>query len=156
MTMKNTALLALALFPLAAWANNSAEQLRCLAMSDSTARLACYDAAAIAIRDAKPVAAAPVAAAVAVSAVPTPATPDFGRKPTPAKQLDSHIPGKFEGWNPGGSVRLANGQVWRFVEGSRSFPALSDPKVTITPGFLGSFFIKIEGLGFETRVERVQ
>jgi len=154
------ALLALTLVAPAAYAAD-ADQLRCLRIADNVARLACYDAAAIAIRDAKP---APAPAALAPApASPNPATvaavQNFGRSAPAAvpDQLDSQIPGKFGGWTNGANIRLANGQVWKIVErGTELSAPLIDPKVTIKPGFMGSYFMAIEGLSFQLKVKRVQ
>lgn len=156
-------LLALSLAAPAAFAFAAdAEQLRCLGIADNVARLACYDAAAVAIRDAKPKAAPAAAVLAPAAASPSPAAvavQNFGRS-APAQaldQLDSQIAGKFVSWTNGSNIRLANGQVWKILErGSDLGTPLIDPKVTIKPGFMGSYFMTVEGLSFQLKVRRVQ
>lgn len=146
------ALLALSLVSGAAFAGD-AELLRCLDVSDNVARLGCYDTLARATREAQ---ATPQAKAVAVEQ----ATQNFGRvtplAPPPLEQLVSHIPGTLEGWTRGGRLRLANGQVWQVNDDSANFSPLSNPKVSISPGMLGSFFMSIEGVDFKIKVKRLQ
>lgn len=156
LTLIATATLAAAAGP------GDAEQLRCLGIGDNAARLACYDAAAIAIRDAKPRSApdgAPATTTTAATAPAAAAVQDFGRPAKAAaepEKLESHIPGQFSGWRNGGTIRLANGQIWKVVDEGSSVRPLTDPKVTIRPGFLGSYFMTIEGLSFQVKVKRVQ
>lgn len=138
---------------------------RCRGIADPVARLACYDG----------IATAPAAAPASPRAAPTPATPGTAAPAAPAverfgleqkaareaetRQLDrveSHIPGRFEGWRPNARIRLANGQVWQIVDDS-SMPMLKDnPKVVIRRGIFSNFFMDIEGDNRSPRVKRVQ
>jgi hypothetical protein len=117
---------------------NEAELLRCLTISDSTVRLACYDVVARALQPTERFGkerAAPAAAASAVEAI------------------ESHIPGQFDGWEARALIELANGQVWQVTDNSSGTARLVNPKVKVTRGLLGSFFMSIEG---ESRVPRVR
>jgi len=134
-------------------AGTDAELLRCLALPDTAARLACYDTLANSLRGAP---ATPVAA-------PAPDA-DFGRVSIPKPKaedskpnaMQSRIVGTLAEWRRGQSLTLANGQVWVINDEPANFKPLQDPAVTITPGMLGSYFMKIEGISFQVRVKRVQ
>jgi hypothetical protein len=136
--------------------------LRCRALADGPMRLSCYDA---------------------IPAAPTPAgqaTPSsqgvtaqrfapsreeleqaFGKEP-PALQplrldsLDSHIEGDFDGWVANQQIRLANGQVWRVVDGSDDVLRAHNPKVTLQRGLLGAIFLDIDGAHRRARVQRLK
>ena len=144
--------------------------LRCRAIKDSAARLACYDA--IAVPSAAPAApsaaaqpkagtpsAAPAAAPKAAEAPPTPAQ-QFGMEAkTPAAQLDaieSTIPGMFEGWGPKTVITLANGQSWQISDDSSGYIHKENPKVKIRRAFMGSFVIEFEGSNRIAKVRRVK
>ncbi len=119
---------------------------RCRSVADALARLACYDA--IVVKGAPVPKAAPterfgLEAQLAMAA-------------SPHEQLESRIPGKFEGWESRTEFRLANDQVWAINDGSRAYYQLVDPKVTITRGVLGSFFMKIEGVAQSPKVKRLR
>jgi len=162
-----------ALFLLAATTSALADDagiLRCRAIKDSAARLACYDA--IAVPSAAPAApsaaaqpkagtpsAAPAAAPKAAEAPPTPAQ-QFGMEAkTPATQLDaieSTIPGMFEGWGPKTVITLANGQSWQISDDSSGYIHKENPKVKIRRAFMGSFVIEFEGSNRIAKVRRVK
>ena len=141
--------------------------LRCRAVVDTGARLACSDALAVdaAQRPRMPSSGSPPAtatatatAAAAAAAAASPHT-DFGLQSTPGAELkfvDSHINGRFEGWIPDQQITLANGQVWRIADGSRAFFEGNSPKVRIERGALGSFYMVIAGLNQAPRVRRVK
>lgn len=133
---------------------------RCRAIADATARLACYDALALQPAPAKP-AAAPAKPAAAAPAPDSRATAaQFGledRKPAPVlASIDSHIPGRFDGWGPGATIRLANGQSWQVADGSSGAHWIENPKVRVRRGALGAFYLEIEGTNRSPRVTRVQ
>lgn len=140
----------------------------CRAQVDPMARLACYDAigrpAAPALRD-QAAASIPAPAATPAAAVATPATTalapaDFGlpqvRLPSASEMLESRIAGRFEGWDPGTRLTLANGQVWEVLDTKRVSYDLPSPAVRVKRGMLGSFFIEIDGVTATPRVRRVQ
>lgn len=71
-------------------------------------------------------------------------------------RIESHIPGLFTGWDANSKIRLANGQVWKVVDGSWLHGEWSNPKVTIRRGMMGAFYLDIEGENRSPRVERLQ
>lgn len=129
---------------------------RCRGIADAAARLACYDALPL------PAAGAPPAASRPASPVRESASPSlmerFGletRRPQ-ADRIESHIPGLFTGWDKNSLIRLANGQVWKVVDGSWLHGEWDNPKVTVRRGMLGAFYLDIEGESRAPRVQRVQ
>ena len=159
-----------ALFLLAATTSALADDagiLRCRAIKDSAARLACYDA--IAVPSAAPAAAsqpkagtsaaAPAAAPKAAETPPTPAQ-QFGMEAkTPAAQLEaieSTIPGMFEGWGPNTVITLANGQSWQISDSSSGYIHKENPKVRIRRAFMGSFTLEFEDSSRVAKVRRVK
>ncbi|MGE0356146.1 MAG: hypothetical protein AB7P08_04455 [Burkholderiales bacterium] len=146
----------LLLLPAFALADEAGMQ-RCRAIADATARLACYDA--LAATPAAPRASAP-AAVPAQAAKPTPE--QFGLEQRQVRELqsldaiESTIPGRFDGWSPGASIRLANGQVWQVADGSSGAHWIENPKARVRRGLLGAFYLEIEGTNRSPRVQRVQ
>lgn len=151
------------------------ELLRCRAIADSLARITCYDAITLpraaaarpAVPAAAPATAAPQASTVAsqASAAQTTAATDlsgdFGLPERAAVQalqfIDSALQGQFDGWTPQTKLQLANGQVWEIADGSTGAYALAhNPKVRISRGMLGSFFMAVEGVPQTPRVRRVR
>jgi hypothetical protein len=128
----------------AALADNSA-LLKCRALADTGARLACYDAI-------------PVGAAAPVRNPEK----DFGmeaikqREEQPAA-IESTIAGTFDGWGPNSQIRLANGQVWRIIDGSEAvLPRMTNPKVRIERNLFGTLFLKVEGSNNSAKVRRIK
>lgn len=159
-----------ALFLLAATTSALADDagiLRCRAIKDSAARLACYDAIAVPstapAAAAQPKAGTPAAAAPAApkaaEAPPTPAQ-QFGMEAkTPAAQLEaieSTIPGMFEGWGPNTVITLANGQSWQISDSSSGYIHKENPKVRIRRAFMGSFTLEFEDSSRVAKVRRVK
>ncbi len=149
----------LSLAPAAAFAGPADDAiLGCRAQADTAARLACYDAIQVHARAATPAApAAPLAAAPARSA-----EQDFGmeavrQKEEQPKSIVSTVAGDFDGWGPGSQIRLANGQVWRIIDGSEAvLPRMKNPKVSIERNVFGTLFLKVEGSNNSAKVRRVQ
>jgi hypothetical protein len=140
--------------------------LRCRAIKDSAARLACYDALAIPPAGSPP-AAAPQSKSQAVSpgsstpqAKPQEAVEQFGitqkDREVPLEAIESTIPGRFEGWMPRDNIRLANGQVWQIADDSKGYHDFMNPKVRVRRGALGAYYLEIEGTNRSPRVKRVQ
>jgi hypothetical protein len=128
--------------------------LKCRALSDSASRVSCYDAIAVGATATAP-----------ATALSTPAkTPDqaFGMETVrqqieQPKSIESTISGDFEGWRPGAQIKLANGQVWRVVDGSEQvLPRTSNPKVKIVRNMFGTMFLQVEGTNSSPKVRRVQ
>lgn len=132
-------------------ASDASSILQCRALSDSAARLACYDA----IRVEAPAAPAAVAK-----------TPEQGfgmetMKKQPGQEspnaIESTIAGDFDGWGPGSQIKLANGQVWRVVDGSEAIlPRMHNPKARIERNMFGTLFLHVEGTNNSAKVRRVQ
>ncbi len=132
--------------------------LTCRAIKEANARLACYDGLAIA-----PVATRPVATTMAAApAVAAPTRKEqeqaFGlaAKPSPVTQIESVLPGKFEGWGPNTQFTLANGQVWRVADDSSAVVYGTNLKVTLERGSFGTTFMIIEGTNRSPKVKRLQ
>jgi len=135
---------------------DDAALLKCRALSDTATRVACYDAIPVG-------AAGPATAAAAAAAAPA-RTPEqnFGleavkqREAQPAS-IRSTVVGDFDGWGPGSQIRLANGQVWRIIDGSDAvLPRTKDAAVTIERNVFGTLFLKVDGGNSSAKVRRVQ
>jgi len=117
---------------------SDADLLRCRELPDGPGRLACYNAIQVGR--------APAPAPVAVAAA----------KPQQPDKVTTSIAGVFDGWVPGQKIRLANGDVWKVVDGSEDIVELRDPKVTVERGLLGAIFLDIEGANRSPKVQRVK
>ena len=147
--MKALFVLPLLLASQAALADDGAV-LHCRSLSEAGARLVCYDA---------------IPVARAATPAPT-STPEqrFGMEaakhaePEAPKFIESTIPGKFEGWGPNSEFKLANGQVWRVVDGSSAdmAPPMQDPHVKIVRNIIGTLFLEIDGTNNSPKVRRVR
>jgi hypothetical protein len=127
--------------------------VKCRALPDA-ARLACYDAI--------PVGAARASAAPAPAAAPVRApVQDFGmemkRPADEPKSVESTIVGTFDGWTASSRIKLANGQVWRIIDGSEAvLSPMTNPKVHIARNMFGTLFLTIEGTNHSAKVRRVE
>ena len=133
--------------------------LRCRGIADAVARLACYDALPVTGAEAKPEAKAGQGEARQRDMRAPPE--QFGleeRAPLVGmpEAVESNIPGRFEGWVPNEKIRLANGQVWQVADGSSRAYDVENPKVTITRGSLGAFYLNLAGDNRTVRVRRIQ
>jgi len=132
---------------------------RCRQVTEVLTRLACYDRIDIGAPGAV---ATPTVPAAPVPPPTAPSTANFGL-PAPAPvapveigTLESSISGAFDGWQPQTRIKLANGQVWQVTDGSEGVYDLRDPKVRITRGSFGSYFMHIEGIKQSPKVRRIQ
>ena len=152
--MKQVFVFLLAGAHLCAVAADDAAIQRCRDIRDAAARLACYDTIPLASAPAtpapSPAAAAPAAASFGLESRPTPTAPP------PTVSIDSAIDGPFDGWLPRGQLKLADGQVWEVPDGTQAAYDLKSPKVKITRGVSGSFFVAIEGVAQTPRVRRIK
>jgi hypothetical protein len=124
--------------------------LACRKLAETQARLACYDTIPV---DAGP-AAAPAAAAAPEQRF---GLEQVKRKEEEPRSIESTIEGEFSGWEPGAQIRLANGQVWRVVDGSNAVLApMKNPKVKVTRNLLGTLFLEIEGTNNSPKVRRIR
>lgn len=131
---------------------NDAALLKCRAVSDVAARVACYDA--IPLGAASPAAGAPVAAARAEQNFGMEAVKQREEQP---QSVQSTIVGSFEGWGPGSRIRLANGQVWRVIDGSDAVLApRTDVKVSMERNLFGTIFMRVDGTNASAKVRRVE
>ena len=73
-----------------------------------------------------------------------------------AGPVQSEIRGEFRGWQKGDKIRLENGQVWEVIDGTLAIPPTPLAKITIEPGFMGSWLMKVEGYNASARVRRVR
>lgn len=140
---------------------DDAAMLQCRAIAEVPARVACYDAIPVG-------AAAPLAAPVAAAAAPKPQQREqaFGMATVKAPKsvtseqdnsISSTIAGRFDGWSGNELVRLANGQVWRIVDGSSAvLSPMTDARVKVERNVIGTYFLKIEGTNNSPKVRRVQ
>lgn len=165
------ALLLLLLVSSAALADD-AGLLRCRAIKDSAARLACYDALVVPSAQGK-AAATPAPASTSAPASPPPAasaSAPQARPPEKVEQfglqqkdrevaldaIDSTIAGKFEGWGPRDQIKLANGQVWQIADDSKGYHDIVNPQVRVRRGALGAYYLEIQGTNRSPRVTRVR
>ncbi|USX11508.1 hypothetical protein NHH88_17490 [Oxalobacteraceae bacterium OTU3CAMAD1] len=150
--------------------------LQCRTIADVAGRVACYDAIPVAPAAGKVGAAAPAAAPAATQAAPVAraaqpaqAAPaanteaGFGLdtiakdRTADLKSIESTVVGKIEGWGPTTQFKLANGQVWRVVDGSSEwFIERTNPKVVLTRNAIGTVFFEVDGAKQPPRVRRVQ
>jgi len=135
---------------------DDAAMRHCRAQTDSAARLSCYDAIPLAAVGAAP------AATVAAAPARTPEQ-NFGmetvktkEKEEAPKSIASTIPGTFDGWSPGQTIKLANGQSWRINDGSQAvLSPMNNPKVKVERNAFGTMFLTIEGTNQSPKVRRV-
>ncbi|HEY1077827.1 MAG TPA: hypothetical protein VGE51_14140 [Fontimonas sp.] len=153
----------------------AAEPADCAAIAEPAARLACYDrlnaprttpaAAPVTV----PVTAAPAATLPAASPSPaasaTPAVDagQFGAETLPETPdrkapdaIESRISGRFEGWSRNTEFTLDNGQVWRCVNCRDVYHRIDNPAVTVKRGFMGNYWLKVEGLNTQATVKRIK
>lgn len=72
------------------------------------------------------------------------------------QEIQTHIVGRLLGWKSGDLFQLGNRQVWQVVDGTEASYDLSNPKVRIKRGMMGSFIMEIEGVAITPRVRRVR
>jgi hypothetical protein len=139
----------------------------CRTLADTESRLVCYDKIALSRKSSSygnGQGAAPAARleAAGVSEANA-ARVGLPVKPLPQKivpgdraEIESSIPGIFEGWQPQTRIRLLNGQLWQISDSSEGAYSLRDAKVKIERGSFGGFFMTIEGVGQTPRVRRLE
>ncbi|HEY5802608.1 MAG TPA: hypothetical protein VIT90_02790 [Lysobacter sp.] len=95
--------------------------------------------------------------AVVEAAVAGRASDEVGlRNKHPAEPINANVAGTVRSLDIGNTVVLDNGQRWRIIEGSVYLgkPA-TNPRVTITPGFIGAWYLQIEGQSSKMKVQRI-
>jgi hypothetical protein len=69
--------------------------------------------------------------------------------------ISSSIRGELRGWQNGSVFELENGQRWRVVDDDfQAVRLLTNPKVTISPGAFGSWYMLVEGTSVKAKVQR--
>lgn len=77
--------------------------------------------------------------------------------PGASEPLESRLVGEFRGWRRGTVFELENGQRWQHVEGEDYVtPPMAPPRVKITPGAFGTFWMKIEGVNAHVKVKPIK
>ncbi|TFW32872.1 hypothetical protein [Massilia horti] len=149
MKAKHTYLYLLLFVSGAAFADDTA-LTKCRTLPDAASRLACYDAIPTGPASA-PAPAQTVEKNFGLKPVAKPAT-----KPVEeTNSIESTIVGDFDGWSSNARIKLANGQVWRVVDGSEAYlPGATNPKVKIVRNMFGTLFLKIEGTNQSPKVRR--
>lgn len=138
----------------------AADTAPCAGIADPAARLACYDR----LNAPTPPAAEPSAATPVATAAPAADPQQFGAETLPRQadaatepdSIQSRISGRFTGWSKDSEFRLDNGQVWRCVDCRDVYHTVDNPAVTVKRNFIGSYWLKIEGLNSQARVKRVK
>ncbi|MDP9141694.1 MAG: hypothetical protein M3O62_12980 [Pseudomonadota bacterium] len=149
----------------ASMAAAAAEPSACAAIVDATARLACYDRHNA--PQAKPEAVEPAAEPPGPGATPAPPVVEserFGAESLPTKAGDPEVPdaiesrisGPFKGWSKDTEFQLDNGQVWRCVNCRDMYHHIESPAVTVKRGFMGNYWLKVEGLNTRASVKRIK
>jgi hypothetical protein len=78
---------------------------------------------------------------------------DFGSE----EPIKSTLVGEFRGFAKGKQYTLANGQVWEQVEPARlDGVKRTNPAVTIKPGVLNSWSLRIDGYNTPAKVRRIK
>jgi hypothetical protein len=92
------------------------------------------------------------AAAAATAARPSAATDD-----AVADSISARLVGDFSGWSGGTVFKLDNGQVWEQTDDSQlTVGRLSNPRVTISRGLLGAYYLSVEGVRDTVTVRRIK
>ena len=96
----------------------------------------------------------------APAAAPSVDNRGFSRDPfgTSDGPIVSRIAGEFRGWDGTATVfTLENGQVWKSTDpAAKLVVKVQDPIVTIRPGVLNAWVLKIQGYNASVRVIRVK
>ncbi|WP_367380091.1 hypothetical protein [Stenotrophomonas cyclobalanopsidis] len=78
---------------------------------------------------------------------------DFGS----SEPVTGVLEGEFRGFGKGRIYTLDNGQVWEQVDGtSLSGVRRQSPKVSIKPGLMGVWYMKVDGVNTQPKVRRTK
>lgn len=70
------------------------------------------------------------------------------------ERVSSRVTGAFKGWSSGTTLTLENGQRWRVADqSSLATRPLDRPVVTVEPGALGTWWLRVEGYNSAARVK---
>lgn len=79
---------------------------------------------------------------------------DYKGEETP---ITSTIVGEFDGWRGDTEFELANGMIWKQSEQDLlGVRPRENQQVTIEPGFLSAWYLKIDGINKRLRVRRIK
>ncbi|MCD9006714.1 hypothetical protein LDO31_10795 [Luteimonas sp. XNQY3] len=83
---------------------------------------------------------------------------DHGLRQAASREpVESTIPGAFAGFARGREYTLANGQVWKQTDSASIAGARGqDIGVQIRPGFMGVWWLQVDGYNTRAKVERVR
>ncbi|MEL1265547.1 hypothetical protein [Pseudoxanthomonas putridarboris] len=71
--------------------------------------------------------------------------------------IESSIAGEFTGFGKGRQYTLENGQVWEQTDNAQlAGVRRSSPKVSIKPGIVGAWYLRIEGSNSTAKVQRIK
>lgn len=78
---------------------------------------------------------------------------DFGS----SEPITATLQGEFSGFSQGRTYTLDNGQVWEQTDATRvSGVRRQSPKVSIRPGVMGVWYMKVEGSNTQPKVRRTK
>jgi hypothetical protein len=78
-------------------------------------------------------------------------------KPEKAEAVESRLVGDFNGWSGRTVFKLENGQIWQQTDaGVRDDGPIPSPKVRISPGMLGSYWLYIDGVRERVKVKPIR
>jgi hypothetical protein len=78
---------------------------------------------------------------------------DFGT----SEPIESELAGEFKGFMKGRQYVLENGQVWQQIDDARLAGVRRDsPAVSIKPGLMGNWFLRVEGFNTPAKVQRIK
>jgi len=151
--------------------------LACRSISDSAARLTCFDRETAALASAPPaaLAAAPNVPAAAAAAAPAPAAPVLdaqqsfglsgsaiaekeeakGARPAKLAKLESRVVGLSLTGNGRTVFTLENSQMWRQLESDGDMLAKLGDVATVSRGLLGSYWLQLKN-GRGCKVTRIR
>ena len=161
---------------------DSIERLDCYdGLSKRAAAAVTAPVAATAAAPVSAAATAPAATATAAQTAPPPVAPavppaepppetsaaaanadseDFGleeQRAAETKLIRSRIDGIFDGWSGKTEFTLENGQVWRQAAGGKLVARESEnPEVEIKRGFMGVYYLKVDGYNPTVKVRRIK
>ncbi len=71
-----------------------------------------------------------------------------------AEEIETRLAGRLVNFEGRKRFELENGQVWQMIEpGSYAGPALANPRVTVRPGLMGAFWLKIPEAALRAKVK---
>lgn len=183
--MRTQALFALLVYALigTAGASTQSEIEKCAAITNAAERLFCFDNLAASLKkDSAPVKGMARTPAAPGTSMPTSmpretreADAGSGTSPAAAQKDDnaefgledqkvresassirSRYKGSFNGWSGDTVFELENGQVWQQSDGGRMAMKAESPMITITRGWFGAYFLKVDGYNKRIRVKRIK